>query len=183
MQLSFVLTSPTHKLHIVAEWSDCVGSCAFRRPLSHRRIVDGDIASSCASAPFASHRFIRRGRPNTQSAIRLQDLRICGADISVNLRARGTFSSFSPKHGRDRRHRTDCAAFRFPSFYFRRLCECIGRFSSDVLWTKYIPYSPLQCASTRTRSCPSRLCFGARIGEYAFVKNRRLSSGLKSTAV
>jgi hypothetical protein len=117
-----------------AVWIDCFRSCACRklrcRSASRRlrcrhRIVDGEIASGCASAPFPHISSSHSPRRPTQSAIMWGKLAVGILDLcrrhSDILSSRGTFSAFRQTQ-RTGIHRRYCGRPVFP-FLFLRLCR------------------------------------------------------------
>ncbi len=176
----FPTPRPTNLLKSTAR-RDCVGSCACERPRSHCRIVDGDIASGCASAPFRLSSVHSLPPPQTHS------LRyVCGI-CAFWCRHFGDFESgrYFLNTQRDRRHRTYCAAFRFPVSIFGGSAECIGRwecedmrvcacghsFSSSVLSDQYTYH--IHRYNAPRLGLVHRVCASAHgIGGSASVKNR-----------
>ena len=81
IHIHFKFTMLLYSINFVrAEWFECFGSCASKWPLSHCRIVDGNIARGVRPPPFRSHRLIAAAAQHSlRSFERFVDL--CGADI------------------------------------------------------------------------------------------------------
>ena len=105
----------------------------------------------------------RRGRPNTVCDPFAGFLGFGGADIFGHFESARHFFSLRANTQRDRRHRTDCAAFHFPFAIFEGADKCIA---AENAWLRV---GAFECAVL------AAVCFGPNTYDVYLYKEPLLS--------